>query len=793
MDNGLLKFEKVCEEATGKCDEYSTILSYALTPTNKLIFSTSTNFLFVTDIEGTSKLLSLQFDYPITCISCNETGDFILISSQNKIIQIIDLPKLYETYKKIIGRNIVIKETDIFFSYEHTCQVTASVIKPKFGRNEKISFAFSDIEGNVFIYNQTTFLFSSKTQNISKEQNTVIDNIVWDQNHIAWSSNRNISVYNISSSEKNVIFNSKVKNEQKTIFMFLKPNILCCTFDKYFIQVKLIDKYNPIIVNTGYTIIAMATSGKSTLQIYFNKETSDYHFLVDQRTDLCEEKMPKVSNQFNTFILMPTKDEKIFICIIGNNIYTVTFASWIDRLEFFTAVNDRDLYEKFSNIVKFFPENERLQNILATANHFIQNKSYEFAVRVCFENLKPVPDEWKTCLEEFKLNGLLHIIAPAVPVEKMLENTPMILDVALILLDYNSTTKRFFEVFACLFMGPSSKTIFQKIGKVADALIPHLKEKALNNNLFNIPLFHIYKHKHEYEQCLNCALLCCHNEFFELISRNNEYKYCLTNIEQIFNVYGERFLDFLMNNLEDLNPREVIKKILDAEKDHKQRIQTLPQNLVSERLFEEKNMKNLREYLYRYMKLLRQKNLTIPNEFVTTMAILYIEHHSPDTTEVLSLVSGRDYELVKETAHKHQMYREEAILLFGGGKMRDGMNIHLKYIQSPKEAVDYAMRCDDDKVWDLLLQYSSTDEKFRTYLLGNLTNLQKYIAFYESITEDLEQSAWSAVENRINEFERQITIVNKIESIVSNSALNKYNNDVKTVRKGKRIFDVDQN
>ena len=791
MENGLLKFEKICEEATGKCEEYCTILAFILTPKNKLIFSTSTNYLFLADIEGTSKLLSIQFTQPITCISCNETGDFILISSQSKLIQLIEIPKLYETYKQVVGKNIVIRDSDIYYSYEHSCQVTSSILKPRFTRSDKVSFAFSDIEGNVFIYTQSTFPFSPRTQNISKESNTIINTMWWNNDHIAWSSDHNIVVYNISSSDRNIIFNSRQKNTQKTIFMFIKPNILCCTFDQYFLQVKLIDKYNPIIVNTGNTILAMATSGKSTLQIFSDRVTGENHFLVDQRSDICEEKMPKVSNPFNTFFLLQTSKDNVFICLIGNNIYTVNFASWTDRLDFFTVGNDKELYEKFTTIVQFFQDNERVHNILRTANHFLQNKSFDYSIRVCAENLKPIPEEWEICLQEFQVNGALHIIAPAVPVETMLDKTPMISDIVLSLLEFNNNTKRFFEVFSCLFMGPTSNEIFDKIENVADALIPRLKEKAESNNLFNIPLLYIYRHKNEAEACLNCALLCCYNEFFELITKYDQYKYCLTHIEQIFNVYGERFLDFLVSNMDQLTPSDVISKMLNVEKIYKHKIQTLPQNLVNEILFEEQSLKNLREYLYKYMKLLRQKGIHIPNEFITVMAILYIEYHSPDTMDVLSMVSGRDYELVKEAAHKHKMYREEALLLFGGGKMRDGMNIHLQYIQSPKEAVDYAMRCDDDKVWELLLKYSISDEKFRTYLLGNLTNLQNYITFYESITENLEQSAWSAIENRIIEFGRQIKIVNKIESIVSDSALEKYRKEVKTVRKGKRIFDIE--
>ena len=787
MENTILKFEQICEEATDKCKQGCRINAFIVTPDNRLIFSTSTHYLFISALHSSVKLLAIKTKDPITCISSNEKGGYILVSFNNKCVKLLDISKLYEIWK---GSDQD-KETDIkpaeVYSYEHSTIITSSVLNPDYGKREKVSFAFADINGNIFIHTQATFPFPSKsTQVSSKEQ--CIETLWWGHGRVAWASHSNITIYDVSSNEKNVIFYSKTINSQRTCFMYIEPNILCATFDTFFLQVKLDHCQNPIIVNTSKTILTMATSGSSTLEILRDKDSEDVHLIVDQKTDLAEEKLPcKVDPSNQTFYLLSTVDKQLFICVIGNNIFTVTFATWLERLKSFTVVNESDLYAKFGAMCEFFNDEERLTNVLSTANHFLQNNSFNYAVKVCAENLKPTQYEWETAMKEFKLQCALHIIAPAVPVEKLLDKTPMILELILELLEHD--TNRFFEVFSCLFIGNASKTI-ENIKGISESLIPPLKEKAKNDRVFNIPLLHIYQHRGDHEAALNCGLLSGYNKFFEYVVQHKQYQYCLNHIGPVFNVYGERFLEFLILNRELLTPRSVISKIIEGEKQYRRKIDCLPANDTIGKFFEEENLKNQREYLYKYMQKLRHMGIPIPDEFVTTMAILYIEHRSPETLDVLHAVSGSDYKIVKEAAHEHKMYREEALLLLGGGKMMDGMNIHLQYIQSPREAVDYAMKCDDDNVWKELLKQSRNDEKFRTYILGNLTNLQNYITFFESIPPDLETSAWSGIENRMNEFVRQMKIVNKIESIVSASAFDKYKSEVKKARRGKRIFDV---
>lgn len=774
MQNKFLKFEFICEGSIEKLKDGSGILAFAVAAdhdkNNKIIFSSTNGYLFIGDILGTKKLITIKFDQPVQCITCNNTGDMFMISQNNREISIYDIEKIYSMTKSTDINNYQDFNAAKLFSYKHSYDVLYSAINPELTRKDKISFAFADSAGNVYSYFQQLFLGGAT--NISSNE-TEITNLKWKYNYILWSTSSSIYAYDISSKttkEKLCIHKSNTKGQ--TCFAFMDQKNLCSSFGSFFLQTNF-DPFNTIIINTGYQILSMDISSVSTVQIIKKDETPI--IVIDSPTFYSEENFPIESIDLTCVpIIVNTVNPNMFVCAASARIFTVNILSWSERLS-----NAKSTQEDFINIcdqlralLPTLNDDERLEIVITTVCHYLQFNSVEIdkAIFVCKEFLRPEEREWARAMEEFERDsfGRLTFLTPFIPVEILRENTPRVTDILLSLLDESKIEKmkRFFEVFKVLLCGDIAEKVFAKMEKI-DILIQALETNANTcDPIFNIPLVYIHKLQGQHENALMCAIAGGYTDFLNYVKNFSMWKFCLLNMRTIFLVYGESIIDFLLEEKTHFAPVDVIQSILSK-----------------------RSETGTNEFLYRYMQALRSKGIPIPERFNNLLITLYLQHRSRESLDILKSCTFDNILKIKEGAHSNMMFREEAYILMKGGSFVEGLRIHMEFIKEPKEAVDYAIRCGEQVVWDELLKRSQV-EPFRTYMLGNLQDLSNYLTFFDKIRDELDDNAWKAVQNRLNEFKRQNNIMQNIDNIVSEAAFNRYNNQLKKIRRGKRINPV---
>ncbi|EAY03276.1 hypothetical protein TVAG_299390 [Trichomonas vaginalis G3] len=770
MQNVYLKFEPICEESIEKIKDGSRVLAITVandkTNSCKIIFSSSNGYLFIGDILATRKLITIKFDNPVQSISCNRSGDLILITFFNKEIAIYDIDAIYSLFKSSdIMKAQEINLARLFYYAKHSSDITYAAINSEITKKDKVSFAFSDSAGNICTYYQQLFIGGTTT--IISTNEPGVTNIKWDHNTIVWSTSLSIGSYDVYTKTKNLIFSStssKPSFSTTTNFTFLNQKTLCSSFGTYFLQTNF-DPFNTMTINTGFPIVSMAISSLSTLQIV--KKDEKMIFLIDNPSYFADEKLPLEFDQIHSNpTILATNRPEVFVCEVNGQIFSVTFLSWAERLlNTKTCESDFELIcEQIDKMTPFPSDEERLSTIFTTINHFLQINSTEYALKICMKNLHyDDAEEWDSAIEEFDKFGRIQDILRIVPVDELREKTPRVCDILLSLID--TDMERFFHVFEILFSGDISKEVFSKLQKI-DRLIESISNSTYNNPIFNIPLVLIYQNLGQHESALKHTMQGGYRDFFKYVRNYNMWKFCLPNVKRIFATYGDSFVEFLITEIEHFPPEDVIQNYL--------------QDQASD---------NTNELLYRYMRALRYNEIPIPTRYNMLLISLYLKHRSPESLDILKTCKfddAHDILKVKEDAHTNGMYREEAYILMKGGRTVDGLKIHLDFIKVPEEAVDYALRCGEQDVWKVLLQRSQ-EEPFRTYMLGNLLDLSNYLKFFDSIQGDLDSKAWSAVQNSLNEFKRQNNILKYIDQIVSRAAFERFETQRKKLRRGKRI------
>ena len=197
-----------------------------------------------------------------------------------------------------------------------------------------------------------------------------------------------------------------------------------------------------------------------------------------------------------------------------------------------------------------------------------------------------------------------------------------------------------------------------------------------------------------------------------------------------------------------------------------------------------------RDEMLEYMHQLIINDTPVPDAFRTDLAILYIEHHHPATMDFLKMGQFFDYRKARAAAINEKMWAEAAFLSRKTGAVTEGMKIHLENIKDPAASVEYAMRAEHERVWNMLKEAAYKDEVLLSYMLDNLPSLHidsvdfvKHIP--SEIAEKIDLASSSA--KTLKEFRRRLAAVQLTKDIIANAAFEKFDSQLSLTRRAKVV------
>ena len=762
-------------------------------------FAASKTFLACGTFDGRILIYTYDNDHPcgelkmttnfrITGLSFNNNSSLLLASCFEGELWLIDLTS-FQTVK----------------NYRHSSKILDCAIDPECHLNGPMSCVFidngsgtSNQNNKVWRLKPATTLFSRNTTNFEPQElsnNEVgLEKIVWQGDIIAWASSKSFTIFKNGQktplapratyewgSRASFLFSPN--NDSLTVFF--KGGLFDVTFTP---KIQIQQRNTGLGVKKNVIIMARTPDFDAKLIQQADKDSppliefSSFRNSTDGE-DVYEAPVPIVGFDPNEFVCLCQGRNDIILALPWN-IIGITRSTQSERIEFYLQ-SDRieTCFQKFRESQNSLDPFDRFQLVIKIITHLLAKNDIDSCVSFCKEFA--TSEDWVEIIKTFEANSHLKDIAPIVP----LKNSKLNKDVVTKIL-----RTMILECPASLFLERFKEIKSEYYNP--NQLIGDLSRQAERDPSLNEALMLLQHSLENHQNALQTALEIKHPSFFQDVEVCSQFNFVKDNFLKVLQTFPEElsptlyesrgsdhdnnklppFTGFLVRQLKNDKAPTPQEMLLEANKYLNHASPELTKLIENFKL-------NYLDQLYKHKHPIIQEE-----EYGTELASLYIRNKIPNTKYFLEEnTSYRLMEICKE-AEAAQMYSEAAILYYKAGSKKKGMEIHLRQLHDPKEALEYAKKCDDKDVWKMISEFAYRNKDYLEVMLGDLPNLNiKMREFISKIPNDMKLDNFEELARKsLNEYKRKLRTAQLAYDIVSKDAFGAFKRSFDSYKMGKK-------
>ncbi|XP_013388215.1 vacuolar protein sorting-associated protein 41 homolog [Lingula anatina] len=566
-----------------------------------------------------------------------------------------------------------------------------------------------------------------------------IRNIKWRSYFIAWTNDRGIKVYDMSTKQRITYIQKDIDKslrseiyrchlswkDDRTLLIGWADKVKICVIrerDRNDVR-DLPSRYVEIVAmfDTDFYICGIAPMADKLVLLTYEKEevteggkvvaNRPHLQVIDPKVDSYEEISDDALSirgfqeyRCSDYHLESIIEENLFYIISPKDVVVAKPRDLDDHLDWLLQ---HEMYEEAmedaSKNSRELKRNSYQEIGRLYLMHLLEEREFEEAAKLCVKILGKSKEAWEDAIYKFAQSRQLRVIAPYIPTGRGqdVKLSEPIYEMVLndfLQSDYEGFKRRIKEWPLGLYNNQV----------LVNAVLDRLDSDETNITLLEC-LGELYTNARQFDKSLAIFLRLQHPEVFQLIHKHNLFDSIADKIVMLMKFNREKAVEMFLDNMDKVPIKEVVHQL-----------------------------EKTPELLHVYLDRLFQKDHHIGQEFHALQVKLYAEY---DRSKLLSFLRSSNYyplQKALEECQQRQLYPEMVFLLGRMGNTKQALMLITRELGDVSQAIEFCKEHNDQDLWDDLIDFSIGKPLFIKGLLNNIGTHVDPIILIKKIREGME-------------------------------------------------------